>query len=101
MSARNTITINAIDASDLCVMSATYEFQESRFGSLRGAVPLIYGAYEILVKSAARVEFHQLRARAHVQLRHSWIRARPAREISAFNLSVVFESNRLSISVIG
>ena len=43
MSARNTITINAIDASDLFVMSATYEFQESRFGSLRGAAPLIYG----------------------------------------------------------
>ena len=69
MSARNTITINAIDASDLFVMSATYEFQESRFGSLRGAAPLIYGAK--LLKSAARVEFHQLRARAHVQLRHS------------------------------
>ena len=68
MSARNTITINAIDASDLFVMSATYEFQESRFGSLRGAAPLIYGAS---FKSAARVEFHQLRARAHVQLRHS------------------------------
>ena len=68
MSARNTITINAIDASDLFVMSATYEFQESRFGSLRGAAPLIYG---ILIKYAARVEFHQLRARAHVQLRHS------------------------------